>query len=347
MVRNTAKPVITRSTDTDNNNLYRRTQSLRQRVFQLTSLIWILVLQLVLAGVSHAREPVSAVKYPEKITPEMLLGKQLFFDPILSEDRKTTCASCHQFSHGGSFPDATTLMYNGQPSRYNSSSVFNLSANYILGWEGQFSSIAQQIDALVTKKTVMGLSWNEITARLQQHSEYRQRFDIIYPEGITRQTVMHAIATYETALTTPSPFDAFQQGDNGAISEDAKLGYELFKRYGCISCHQGQNIGGNLLQKIGVIEPYTYDPNDRSQASLGRYNTTHNEADIQVFRVPSLRNVADTPPYFHDGSVSTLEEAVSLMSKHQLGREIPSSDITLIVAFLQSLSGSPHPTLIP
>ena len=320
---------------------------MRQRVIQLTSLIWILALQLFVAGIGYAREPVSAVHYPVKITPEMLLGKKLFFDPLLSENRQTSCASCHLFSHGGSYPLAKTPMHNGSKSRYNSPSVFNLSQNYPLGWEGQLISMQEQMHNLVTKQAKMGLSWDNIENRLRQQADYDARFSRLYPEGITRETITRALVTYQLALTTPSPFDAYLQGDESAISEDAILGYELFKRYGCVSCHQGQKIGGNLLQKIGVIEPYAYDPDDSSQASLGRYNTTENEADIQVFRVPSLRNVADTPPYFHDGSVSTLEDVITLMARHQLGREIPETDISLIVAFLQSLSGSPHPTLMP
>lgn len=320
---------------------------MRQSAFQLTSLIWILLLQLLLAGISHAREPVSAVQYPAKITPEMLLGKKLFFDPLLSEDRQTSCASCHLFSHGGSYPKAKTPMHNGSKSRYNSPSVFNLSQNYPLGWEGQLTSMQAQMHSLVNKQAKMGLSWDNIENRLRQQADYNSRFTRLYPEGITRKSITQALVTYQLALTTPSPFDAYLQGDESAISEDAILGYELFKRYGCVSCHQGQKIGGNLLQKIGVIEPYAYDPDDSSQASLGRYNTTENEADIQVFRVPSLRNVAQTPPYFHDGSVSTLEDVIRLMARHQLGREIPVTDVTLIVAFLESLSGSPHPTLMP
>ncbi len=320
---------------------------MRQRELPLISLIWILALQLLLAGLSHAREPLAPIQLPQTVTPEMLLGKQLFFDQTLSADSKTNCASCHLFNHGGSYPKDKTPMHDGSKSRYNSPSIFNLSQNYPLGWEGQLISMQEQMHSLVDQQVKMGLSWSTIETRLQQQPEYVERFAKLYPQGITRETITQALVTYEIALTTPAPFDAYLLGDTNAISEDAKLGYELFKRYGCVSCHQGEKIGGNLLQKIGVIEPYAYDPDDSSLASLGRYNTTGNKADIQVFRVPSLRNVADTPPYFHDGSVSTLEQVVSLMSRHQLGREIPETDIKLIVAFLNSLSGSPHPKLMP
>lgn len=312
-----------------------------------SSLKWILLLQLFIAGTAHAREPISPIEWPQQITDEMLLGKKLFFDPLLSQKQDMSCASCHLFEHGGSIPKAKALQDNGTLSRYNPSSVFNLSHNYPLGWEGQILSIQQQISTLMFKESIMGLNWEQLVTRLKADPQYPEQFKTIYEEGITPDTVALAITQFEIGLSTPSPFDAYLKGDEQAISEDAQLGYELFKRYGCVSCHQGEKVGGNLLQKLGVIEPYAYDPDSNSPTNLGRYNTTNSEQDIQVFRVPSLRNVADTPPYFHDGSVDNLEQVVSLMARHQLGREIPATDIRLIVEFLKSLSGLPHPELMP
>lgn len=310
-------------------------------------LIWILILQLSLVAKLYAQEPITVVKWPAEINAEMLLGKQLFFDKMLSAKQSMSCASCHRFDHGGSIPQAKAQQNDGSFSRYNPSSIFNLSNNYPLGWEGQISSVEKQISNLMFKENIMGLSWPKLVKRLKNQPHYVRQFTQLYPDGITQTNIAVAIAQYELALTTPSPFDAYLQGNQQAISKDAVLGYELFKRYGCVSCHQGKKVGGNLLQKIGVINPYNYNTAKNTLSDLGRYNSTGEEHDRQVFRVPSLRNVADSPPYFHDGSIETLEQAVTLMGRHQLGLEISTKNVRLIIAFLSSLSGTPHPELLP
>ena len=165
-------------------------------------------------------------------------------------------------------------------------------------------------------------------------------FNASYANGIKSETIKEAIATFERSLITPnSRFDRFLRGDRGSLTDEEKDGYGLFKSYGCASCHQGMNAGGNIFQKFGVMGNYFADRGKETKADLGRFNATGDQADRHVFKVPSLRNIALTAPYFHDGSASSLEEAVEVMSKYQLGRRLPPEDVARIVAFLKTLSG--------
>lgn len=295
----------------------------------------------------HSEVMITAISWPEKITPQMRLGKQLFFDTKLSKNDQISCASCHEFTAGGSVPIAKPTQFIGSQVRYNPSSIFNLNLNYKMGWIGHIASPTAQLNRLVSGKKVMGLSWEELQRKLRADSDYVEQFEQVYGQGITKETISDAIVSYENALTTPAAFDRYLEGDSQAISKEALKGYDLFQRYGCIACHQGQNVGGNLLQKIGAVVPYHPDLDALPKADLGRYNFTGVKSDIQVFRVPSLRNVAQSAPYLHDGSISELSEVVRLMAKHQLGRSINDADVQLIIAFLQSLSGSVHPELMP
>jgi cytochrome c peroxidase len=184
------------------------------------------------------------------------------------------------------------------------------------------------------------VSWEEVLARLRADPGYRAAFAQTYGGNATRVSVLDALATFQRSLLTPeAPFDRFLRGERGAIDPGQERGYELFKAYGCIVCHQGMNVGGNLFQRFGIF----YDPFARratmSQADLGRFAVTGKEADRYVFRVPSLRNVAATAPYFHDGGTATLTEAVEIMARSQLGRELPTPDRDAIVAFLRTLAG--------
>jgi cytochrome c peroxidase len=166
-----------------------------------------------------------------------------------------------------------------------------------------------------------------------------QAFQAIYGDGLQPRNIQDAIATFERSLVTPSRFDRYLRGDSGAISEQEKRGYELFKSYGCVACHQGVNVGGNMFQTFGVLGNYFKDRGNETEADLGRYTVTQNELDRHVFKVPSLRNVALTAPYFHDGTAPTLEAAVDVMFRYQLGREAPAADKTAIIMFLKSLTG--------
>ena len=191
----------------------------------------------------------------------------------------------------------------------------------------------------MTNPIEMGASWLDVVAKLKQDAQYSQAFDKLYSEGITRTTIKDAIVTFEKSLYTPnSRFDQYLRGDKAAITLKEKQGYKYFKKYGCISCHQGINVGGNMYQKIGVLDDF-FAGRKKTKADLGRFNVTGLESDKYKFKVPSLRNVELTAPYFHDGSAATLEEAVQAMAKYQLGRRIPKKDLNLIVDFLKTLTG--------
>ena len=178
----------------------------------------------------------------------------------------------------------------------------------------------------------MGNSFENLIKTLNA-SKYKKEFGRLYPEGITKETITHAIAEFEKALITPNaPFDQYLRGDKNAISVEQKEGYALFKSKGCVSCHHGQNVGGNLYNKFGVIE-------NAKSADFGRFNVTKKERDKYFFKVPSLRNVAKTAPYFHDGRTSSLSEAVKMMARYQLGRPVTEAEVMKIVAFLSSLNG--------
>jgi len=182
------------------------------------------------------------------------------------------------------------------------------------------------------------MDWTRVLSYLAADFSYVKSFKQAYQQGPTKSNASDAIAEFERSLLTPDgDFDRYLKGDELAITEQAKKGYKLFKSYGCVSCHQGMAVGGNLYEKLGVFKPY-YDESD-STASLGRYLITANEENKFEFKVPSLRNVARTAPYLHDGSIETLEEVVSLMANHQLGRDISESDVAYIKQFLQTLNG--------
>jgi cytochrome c peroxidase len=298
-------------------------------------------------SLAHQDTAITPIAWPNSITPQMLLGKQLFFDTRFSKDNQLSCATCHQFDKGGSIPVDLPTMFNGDKTRYNSTSIFNLNPDYFLGWVGNLNSAQDQLNQLMGGKKVMGLSWEELVTKLQANDQYVATFKKVFNASISIDTITRAIVSYEQALVTPSAFDRYLQGDELAVSSSVLAGYELFQRYGCIACHQGKNVGGNLLQKIGILTPYKPGLEGESVAGLGRYNFTNVQQDMQVFRVPGLRNVAQSGPYLHDGSIAELKAVIKLMGKHQLGRDIPDEDVNLIEAFLQSLTGKVHPELSP
>ena len=182
-------------------------------------------------------------------------------------------------------------------------------------------------------------------AKLRQDSALAAEFSTIYQDGITNRNIVDATATFTRSLITPSRFDRYLRGDGQAINSEELRGYERFKSYGCVACHQGVNVGGNMFQKFGVMGDYFQDRGNITSADLGRFNVTKREADKHVFMVPSLRNVELTAPYFHDGSAPTLEAAVEVMFKYQLGRTAPLEDKALIIKFLKTLTGEQQPKL--
>jgi cytochrome c peroxidase len=179
-----------------------------------------------------------------------------------------------------------------------------------------------------------------VTDKLKFDPNYPQLFASLYPDGINATNIKDAIATFERSLITPnSRFDKFLRGQTTALNDQEKKGYELFQSYGCASCHQGANLGGNMYEKMGLMGDYFSDRGSVTEGDKGRFNLTHDPQNMHEFRVPSLRNVALTAPYFHDGHAQTLEEAIGIMTKYQLGRAMPTMDLISIAAFLRSLTG--------
>lgn len=268
------------------------------------------------------------------------LGQQLFRDTRLSSNSQMSCYSCHDLTVGGA--DRKNHFRNSQQNygTTNTLTVFNASFNYKIGWDGRFSSVLDHLDDPVNNPSALGSTWEEIVTRLEQVPEYEQIFRQLYQEGLTVSNLKDSLTVYQASLYTPnSRFDQFLRGNNAALTTTEQAGYNLFKSYGCVSCHQGMNVGGNLFQRFGVMGDYFADRGNVTPVDLGRFNATQDPADRHVFRVPSLRNVAVTPPYFHDGSAQTLEQAVTIMGKYQLGRSLSRSEVDQIAQFLRTLTG--------
>jgi len=198
----------------------------------------------------------------------------------------------------------------------------------------------QQIDRAVNNNQVFRNSWNDIITTLSNDHELSSEFRELYPDGITRQNIIDTLVEFEKSLITPnSRFDRYLRNEDDALTEEELKGYMVFKDLGCISCHQGINIGGNLYQKFGVFYNYIAERGDIRKSDYGRMNKTNRQSDAYVFKVPSLRNVAVTAPYLHDGSAETLDEAIIIMGRTQLGRTLSKDETLLIKAFLNTLTG--------
>ena len=301
-----------------------------------------LFMTLVVFNISNAQ---TSINQDRMITPlptsipydkeKAMLGKQLYMDTSLSKDGKVSCNTCHDLKRYGVDNEIFSIGADGVLDEpFNSPTTFNSVFNFVQFWDGKAKNLADQAKNPFTNPKEMALKDEaEVVKRVEANAKYKASFDKIYGE-ITMQNITDAIAEFEKTLITPnSPFDRYLNGDENAISSQAKRGWEAFKSNGCIACHQGQNVGGTMYQKIGIFEPY---PN---QENLGRYEITKIESDKMVFKVPSLRNVAKTAPYYHDGSIPTLDACVQFMAYYQLGRFLDQQTVDDIVAFLESLTG--------
>lgn len=271
---------------------------------------------------------------------KVALGRRLFVDKRLSHDNTVSCATCHDLGRGGVDHLPVSVGVAGGRGAMNAPTVFNAALNIAQFWDGRAESLEAQVVGPVLNPVEMASSWSEVVDKLRRDPEYQAAFARLYPDlGICADSIAGAIATYERTLLTPnSRFDRFLRGDPTMLTADELEGYRRFADYGCVSCHQGVNVGGNMYQRFGAVgaRPAGRAP---TPADLGRFNVTHREQDRHVFKVPSLRNVAVTGPYFHDGHIDSLDEAVALMGRAQLGRELSPADIRLIVAFLGTLTG--------
>ncbi len=286
-----------------------------------------------------ADEPIQPLEPMTDINPgKALLGKQLFNDTRLSSTNSVSCASCHDLAKGGHDGMKVSIGVNGKTGNRNSPTVFNAAYNFRQLWDGKAKNLAAQANMALVNQDEMDLTWADIDKKLSSDEAYKKQFNTLYDGVIDKHSVTNAIAEYEkTLIAVNSPFDQYLKGNDQAVSDVQKQGYELFKSYGCSSCHQGKNVGGNMFQKFGVLKDISL--RDGGSDDLGRYNITGNEWDKYVFKVPSLRMVTQTAPYFHDGSVKTLQEAVDIMIEFQLGRTVPDEDRNAIIDFLGTLVG--------
>jgi cytochrome c peroxidase len=270
------------------------------------------------------------------------LGRMLFFDPRLTVDGNVSCATCHQPALYGADGLSKSIGVRQRPHPRNAPTVLNSGVNTIVHWRGDRESLEDQaIKALGSPITNGQPDIGATLDRLKRIPGYAPLFKAAFPDEaapLNAGNVANAISTYERTLVAPAPFDAYLAGDVDALSAAARAGLQTFLKTGCTACHSGVGIGGGMYQKFGIVEDY-WTATGSPTIDKGRAEVTQDPADLYVFRVPSLRNVAMTAPYFHDGSVATLPEAVRVMARVQLGTKLSDPEVNDIVAFLESLTG--------
>ena len=280
-------------------------------------------------------------QYP--ITPERVaLGRLLFFDPRISLDGSVSCSRCHQPALYGTDALAKPLGAKDRKNPRNAPTVLNAALQFVAHWRGDRVNVEDQATkALVGPPSFGEPNFQAAMDKIKAIPNYGEMFRKAFPDDkdpVTPENWGRAIGAYERTLVTPSAFDTYLAGDTQALNATARAGLSKFIDTGCTACHNGMDVGGATYQKFGVVEDYWKETHSQV-IDKGRFDVTKNPGDMYVFKVPSLRNVAMTPPYFHDGSVATLGEAVHVMGKVQLGRDLSKQDVDAIVAFLDSLTG--------
>jgi len=294
------------------------------------------------AAEAFKSEPVQPL--PEKVNldaEKVALGDKLFHDRLLSGDDTLNCASCHDLTRGGTDQARVATGIRGQQGPINSPTVYNATYNIAQFWDGRAKDLQEQAAGPVANPVEMGAQWDAVVEKLKKVSDYQDAFAKLYPEqGLTKTTVTNAIAVFEESLVTPNArFDRHLRGDQDALTADEKDGYELFKA-NCASCHFGPVLGGLSYEKMGVKQDYfKLRGSPLTEADNGRFNVTKDEKDRHFFKVPVLRNIELTHPYFHDGSASDLAEAVRIMGQVQAGKSFSGEETDKIVAFLKTLTG--------
>ncbi len=268
---------------------------------------------------------------------KIALGRALYFDKRLSKADDVACASCHVLTEGGDDGKPTSSGHEGQVGGRNAPTVLNAGLHLAQFWDGRAADLEAQAKGPVLNPIEMAMPDEAaVVAKLQGIEGYGPLFAAAFPDAEDAVTYDHmamAIGAFERRLMTPGPLDAFLNGDDAALSDAEQAGLAVFLDVGCASCHSGPAIGGGSYQKLGLVKPY-------ETADLGRFDVTGDEAHKHVFKVPSLRNIALTDPYFHDGSVATLADAIRLMATHQLGKELADAEVASIEAFLKALDGT-------
>jgi cytochrome c peroxidase len=291
----------------------------------------------VTGAVSAADEPIQPIKPVKNINlGQVELGKKLYFDPRLSKSGFISCNSCHNLSMGGTDNLKTSIGHNWQQGPINAPTVLNSSLNVAQFWDGRAADLKAQAGGPIANPGEMAFTHTLAIDVLTSIPEYVMEFKQVFgTDKITIDEVTQAIAEFEKTLVTPnSPFDQWLLGDKAALNAEELAGYKLFKESGCVACHNGEAVGGNSFQKMGVMEPYK-----AKSPAEGLSAVTGKDADRFKFKVPTLRNVEMTYPYFHDGEAETLTEAVDVMGRLQLGKKFSDKENAQIVAFLKSLTG--------
>ena len=267
------------------------------------------------------------------------LGVALFHDPRLSKDDTISCASCHDLLVGGADRLVHSFGVDGKEGDVNAPSVYNSSLSYIQFWDGRAKDLYEQAVGPIFNPVEMAANWDIVLPKLLADEDLVEHFREIYNSPPNETNVIDAIVEFERSLVTPSRMDRWLLGDDNAITPKELEGYRTFVRYGCVACHQGVGVGSNMMQRFGIMYDYYADTDVVMKSDMGRFNVTGREEDKFVFKVPTLRNVAFTPPYFHDGSTATLPDAVARMGLMQLGVELPLKDVESITLFLLTLNG--------
>jgi cytochrome c peroxidase len=284
--------------------------------------------------------PTSMATAENPATPaRVALGRMLYYDPRLSVDSTVSCNKCHPL--GGAYGvDHLPVSFGvrGQTGVRNPPTVFNAAGHLAQFWDGRAPTVEEQAKGPIVNPVEMAMpNGDAVAQRLRAVAQYRAAFAAAFPgeaEPVTYDNVGVAIGAFERGLVTPSRWDAFQAGDTTALTADERRGFNTFAALGCPACHRGVYVGGDRYEKAGLVEPWP------EQGDLGRYALTHRPGDRMVFKVPSLRNVEQTAPYFSDGQVATLDEAVRRMARYQLGRKLSDAEVASVVTWLKSLTGT-------
>jgi len=312
--------------------------------FSVRSLVEFTML-VAIAGSVAAQEPITPIQPVKEINLGMVeLGKKLYFDPRLSKSGFISCNSCHNLSMGGTDNLKTSIGDHWQQGPINAPTVLNSSMNVAQFWDGRAADLKEQAGGPIANPGEMAFTHLLALEVLESIPAYVREFTQVFgPDCINIDQVTEAIAEFEKTLVTPNGrFDLWLLGDANAITAEELAGYELFKSSGCVACHMGQAVGGTSFQKMGLVAPYeTRNPAQGLSAVTGK------DADRFKFKVPTLRNVELTYPYFHDGEAATLGEAVEIMGRLQLGKKFEQSDIDQIVAFLKTLTGEQPAFVLP
>ena len=292
------------------------------------------------ATIAPGEEPITPVPRGGSLdAAKVQLGEMLFHDVRLSRSDALACASCHLLAEGGDDNRPLSPGSDGELLNFNAPTVFNAALSFRLNWRGNFRTLEEQNEAVLLNARLMNTNWGELLPKLHADEAYREAFATVYRSDPAPAYVLDALATFQRSLITPNArFDRYLRGERDAITPEEERGYQLFKDYGCVACHQGVNVGGNLFQRFGIFHDPFAQGSIRT-ADLGRFTITGKADDRFVFRVPSLRNVAVTAPYFHDGRAQTLELAIEEMARSQLGRLLTAREVELIAGFLHTLTG--------